>query len=92
MSISTIIILCAIGVTAGILSGFVGVGGGLIIVPAGALAHSRFLHKQLVVEQVDFIAVKKSLGDDGQPGVQADFPEAGVRLPQPHVTVKQAFF
>jgi len=34
MSISTIIILCAIGVTAGILSGFVGVGGGLIIVPA----------------------------------------------------------
>lgn len=34
MSISTIIILCAIGLTAGILSGFVGVGGGLIIVPA----------------------------------------------------------
>jgi len=34
MSISTIIILSAIGLTAGILSGFVGVGGGLIIVPA----------------------------------------------------------
>jgi len=34
MSISTIIILCAIGLCAGVLSGFVGVGGGLIIVPA----------------------------------------------------------
>lgn len=34
MSFTTIIILCAIGVCAGILSGFVGVGGGLIIVPA----------------------------------------------------------
>lgn len=34
MSLSTILILCAIGICAGILSGFVGVGGGLIIVPA----------------------------------------------------------
>ena len=34
MPISTILILCFIGITAGILSGFVGVGGGLIIVPA----------------------------------------------------------
>lgn len=34
MDIQTIIILCGIGLTAGILSGFVGIGGGIIIVPA----------------------------------------------------------
>ena len=34
MSVTTIIILVIIGVAAGILSGLVGVGGGLIIVPA----------------------------------------------------------
>ena len=34
MSITTIIVLIIIGVAAGILSGLVGVGGGLIIVPA----------------------------------------------------------
>ena len=34
MSLTTIIILVVIGVAAGILSGLVGVGGGLIIVPA----------------------------------------------------------
>ena len=34
MSFSTIIILLLIGACAGILSGFVGVGGGMIIVPA----------------------------------------------------------
>ncbi len=34
MDPSTFLILCVIGVAAGILSGFVGVGGGIIIVPA----------------------------------------------------------
>ncbi len=34
MSVQTILILVIIGVSAGILSGFVGVGGGIIIVPA----------------------------------------------------------
>ena len=34
MSIQTILILVLIGVCAGVLSGFVGVGGGVIIVPA----------------------------------------------------------
>ncbi len=34
MSASTILILILIGLTAGILSGFIGVGGGIIIVPA----------------------------------------------------------
>ncbi len=34
MSVTTIIILVVIGIAAGILSGLVGVGGGLIIVPA----------------------------------------------------------
>ena len=34
MSISTILILVCIGVAAGIMSGFIGVGGGIIIVPA----------------------------------------------------------
>lgn len=34
MTIQTVIILCAIGICAGVLSGFVGVGGGIIIVPA----------------------------------------------------------
>lgn len=34
MSVSTILILLCIGLGAGILSGFVGVGGGVIIVPA----------------------------------------------------------
>ena len=34
MSITTIIILIIIGVASGLLSGLVGVGGGLIIVPA----------------------------------------------------------
>ena len=34
MTLTTIIILIIIGILAGILSGFVGVGGGLIIVPA----------------------------------------------------------
>ncbi len=33
MSVSTILILILIGVCAGVLSGFVGVGGGMIIVP-----------------------------------------------------------
>ncbi len=33
MSLGTIFILIAIGITAGILSGFVGVGGGMVIVP-----------------------------------------------------------
>ena len=34
MSSSTIIILALIGLSAGILSGFIGIGGGIIIVPA----------------------------------------------------------
>lgn len=34
MSVQTILILVIIGISAGILSGFVGVGGGIIIVPA----------------------------------------------------------
>ncbi|MCB0793212.1 MAG: sulfite exporter TauE/SafE family protein [Flavobacteriales bacterium] len=34
MSVTTVFLLVAIGLLAGILSGFVGVGGGLIIVPA----------------------------------------------------------
>ena len=34
MSVTTIIILLLIGVLAGVLSGFVGVGGGVVIVPA----------------------------------------------------------
>lgn len=34
MSATTIIILGLIGITAGILSGFVGIGGGVVIVPA----------------------------------------------------------
>lgn len=34
MQTNTILILIAIGLTAGILSGFVGIGGGLLIVPA----------------------------------------------------------
>lgn len=34
MDISTLFILVAIGVAAGILAGFIGVGGGIIIVPA----------------------------------------------------------
>ena len=34
MSIQTVVILILIGVCAGILSGFVGVGGGILIVPA----------------------------------------------------------
>ena len=34
MDIQTVIILIIIGVCAGVLSGFVGVGGGVIIVPA----------------------------------------------------------
>ena len=34
MTIQTILILAATGLMAGILSGFVGVGGGIIIVPA----------------------------------------------------------
>lgn len=34
MTIQTIIILILIGISAGVLSGFVGVGGGIIIVPA----------------------------------------------------------
>lgn len=34
MDLSTVLILAAIGVLAGVLSGFVGVGGGIIMVPA----------------------------------------------------------
>lgn len=34
MDLGTLMILVAIGISAGILSGFIGVGGGLIIVPA----------------------------------------------------------
>ncbi len=34
MSISTLITLCLIGVSAGVLSGTVGVGGGIVMVPA----------------------------------------------------------
>ena len=34
ISVSSIVVLVLIGLLAGILSGFVGVGGGLIIVPA----------------------------------------------------------
>jgi len=34
MTTGTVLILCAIGLLAGMLSGFVGVGGGVIIVPA----------------------------------------------------------
>jgi len=34
MSISTLLILIAIGLVAGIISGFVGVGGGVVIIPA----------------------------------------------------------
>ena len=33
MSITTVLVLVCIGVTAGIMSGFIGVGGGIIIVP-----------------------------------------------------------
>ena len=34
MTIQTVLILFSIGISAGLLSGFVGVGGGIIIVPA----------------------------------------------------------
>ena len=34
MELQTILWLCAIGLIAGILSGFVGIGGGIVIVPA----------------------------------------------------------
>ena len=34
MEVSTILILMGIGLMAGVLSGFVGVGGGIVIVPA----------------------------------------------------------
>jgi uncharacterized membrane protein YfcA len=34
MSLQTILVLCVIGIAAGMLSGMVGVGGGIIIVPA----------------------------------------------------------
>lgn len=34
MSLGTVLILVAIGIAAGILSGFIGVGGGIIVVPA----------------------------------------------------------
>ena len=34
MTVQTVLILFSIGISAGILSGFVGVGGGIIIVPA----------------------------------------------------------
>lgn len=34
MDINTLIILVLVGVTAGVLSGFIGIGGGIIIVPA----------------------------------------------------------
>lgn len=34
MDFQTVLILCLIGLSAGILSGFVGIGGGIIIVPA----------------------------------------------------------
>ena len=34
MDISTLIILSLIGVTAGIASGYIGIGGGVIIIPA----------------------------------------------------------
>jgi len=34
MDLNTVLILVLIGITAGVLSGFVGVGGGIIIVPA----------------------------------------------------------
>ena len=34
MGVSTILLLIAIGISAGILSGFIGVGGGIVIVPA----------------------------------------------------------
>jgi uncharacterized membrane protein YfcA len=45
MSISTILILCVIGLAAGVLSGFVGVGGGLIIVPALVLGLGLTQHE-----------------------------------------------
>ncbi|MFT6844208.1 MAG: putative membrane protein YfcA [Flavobacteriales bacterium] len=34
MSLYTIIVLASIGITAGVLSGFIGIGGGVVIVPA----------------------------------------------------------
>jgi len=34
MSVSTLLILASIGVCAGIMSGFIGIGGGVVIVPA----------------------------------------------------------
>ena len=45
MSLQTIIILILLGIAAGILSGLVGVGGGIIIVPALVLLLG-FTHKQ----------------------------------------------
>lgn len=45
MSISTILILLLIGLIAGILSGFVGIGGGVIIVPALMVALGLTQHQ-----------------------------------------------
>ena len=45
MSTSTILILLLIGLSAGILSGFVGIGGGVIIVPALVFALGLTQHQ-----------------------------------------------
>jgi uncharacterized membrane protein YfcA len=45
MTSSTILILLSIGLTAGILSGFVGIGGGVIIVPALVFALGLSQHE-----------------------------------------------
>ena len=63
---------------------------GLVVVPAGALAHGGFLDEQLVVEQVDLVAAEKGLGNGGQLRIHADVPEGRVGLPQAQVAVEQA--
>ena len=45
MELQTILWLCAIGLIAGILSGFVGIGGGIVIVPALVYALGMTQHQ-----------------------------------------------
>ena len=51
MTITTIIILIVIGLLAGILSGIVGIGGGLIMIPMMILFHLQMDSETQILEQ-----------------------------------------
>ena len=58
--------------------------------PTGGVGRARFFHKQLVIEQINSSAAQDHCGHFRKIGVQTEFTQIWIRLPNPQITVELA--